>query len=466
MMGVALPGIAPTHDKPAPRPVATAPAPSQEVARRAPAFVPPPPPPPPQAPTSGQLQATQAIAPYEPEPSLPPPKKSRSPAVLLIVLAVLAIAGVTTWLVLRTRPSPAVRAEVRGDASALQLYVRCEKCADGTAIDLGSGRSASFVNGEVTFPLAVSDLKAGTNTFKGTLTAKGEKPRDISIDVPIPYVVTPSLAPFAKGESAVEIVFDVSKDVKKISIDGEEVAIEGNTATATVAVPAAAGDDTKIFDKTVKYEVSLVKGDPAKGSLKLSVPYAPLRVGLPGRRPIVEGDGFDVSGRTQANATVRLGAAPDAPTVTADKEGLFKGRAKLAADAKTLEVRAFGAKLAPRAFVITIARDPKALRAEATVPFDKLAEAPDANAGKVVVVKMNAEQSGEDEGRPIVVGEVKCNAPEGGKCPVVRVLLPSGATPVKGALVEVVGVIVRGVPILKGKTTAIEIDASIVTPDK
>jgi hypothetical protein len=448
MMGVALPGIAPTNDKPKPAPV---------VARKAPAFVPPPPPP--AAPPPGMT--TLAI---EPE-SLPSKKGSRAPAVILIVLAVLGIAGVIAWVSLRGHPPPSVRAEVRGDAAALQLYLRCEKCADGTAIDLGEGRSASFLNSEVSFPLAAGEIKAGTNTFKGTVTQKGEKPHPLSLDVPIPYLVTPSLSPLAKGEPAIEVVFEVSKDVKSISVDGENVEIEGGTATARVVVPVG-GDDAKTFDRTVKYEVTQAKGDPTKGSLKLSVPYAPLRVGLPGRRPLVEGDGLDVSGHTQAGATVRLGAAPDAPTVVSDKDGLFKGRAKIASDAKTLEVRAFGPKLAPRAITMTLSRDAKALRAEAVTPFDKIAEAPDANAGKIVVLKMTAEQSGEDEGRALAVGEAKCGATEPGKCPVVRILLPSGAAPAKGALIEVVGVVVRGVPILKGKATAIEIDASIVTAEK
>ncbi len=398
------------------------------------------------------------------EPSLPPQRKSRAPAILLMVLAVVGIAGAIVFVLLRTKPPPAVRAEVRGDASALQLVVRCEKCADGSTIDLGEGRSGSFLNGEITFPLEEGAIKAGSNTFKGTVSPKGEKAHPLSFDVNIPYLVRPSLAPLGKGDSFVEVVFEVGKDVKSVTVDGEAVEIESGTATAKVPVPAA-GDDSKTFDRTVKYEVALGKGEPTKGALKVAVPYAPLRLGLPGRRPLVEGDGVDVSGRTQAGATVRLGAAPDAPTVTADKDGVFKGRAKLPADAKNLEIRAFGAKLAPRAITVVIARDAKALRAEATVPFDKIAVAPDANAGKVVVVKMTAEQLSEDDGRPFAVGETKCTASEAGKCPVVRVLLP-GAAPAKGSTLEIVGVVVRGVPILKGKATAIEIDASLSIVEK
>jgi hypothetical protein len=103
------------------------------------------------------------------------------------------------------------------------------------------------------------------------------------------------------------------------------------------------------------------------------------------------------------------------------------------------------------------------LRAEAKTPFAKVAEKPEDHVGAVVSVKFEIAQTKEEDGRAIGVGDTKCLE---AKCPVVRVLMPPGATATKGEIFEVLGVVTRALPVEQGKETAVEIDASILIRTK
>ncbi|MBI2391053.1 MAG: hypothetical protein HYV09_15785 [Deltaproteobacteria bacterium] len=497
LLGVALPGIAPTHEPPqfqAPPPFQASPQqpqpgyaqPQPGYAQPQPGYAQPQPGYPQQAqpgyphqPQPGYPQQPQPGYPHHgyaqpqppahaqypehdraslpPESSLPVKKPSRA---IPIALAIVALIGIVVALVLVLRPSgpPPLTSAIEGDASAPKLVVKCATCADGSMIDLG-GKSATFTAGAASIALAGNELKAGRNTFRGKITPKGEKPHDVELEVGIPHLVRPSLAPLSKGDAKVDVVFDLAPDVQGVTVDG--TAIDGSgEKTHAIAIPKPA-EDARVFEKTVKYEVRPKSGAPIKGSLKLAIPYASLRVGLPGRKAFVLGEEVEVSGKTAPGATVVVGDA----RLTADGSGVFKGRAKVGKDDAELRLRAFGEKLAPREVVVPLTRAgsadevQKLLRAEAKTPFDKAAEKPDEFVGKVVAVKVEIAQIGEEDGRVVAVGEAKCAAAET-KCPAVRVLVAPGATVAKGDVIEVLGVIVRGVPMEKTKTTAVEIDAS------
>jgi hypothetical protein len=438
LMGVALPGIAPTHEPTPP-----------------PQFAPPPPyvPPPPPAPAtpSGRFDELPAGV----------PKSSRAPAIILGLIALLSIAGALVYVfVLRQSGPPPLTSSIEGDSNAPKLAIKCATCPDGSTIDLGS-KNATFTGGAATIALAPKDLKVGPNVFKGKLVPKGKSPQDVELDVAIPFLVHPSLAPLEKGESKVDVVFDLADDQKAVVIDGEK--LKGKTYELAIPAPS---DEARVFDKTLSYEVQPKEGTPMKGSLKLSIPYASLRVGLPGRRPFAIGEELEVSGHTAAGGTVTVN---EETTLTADDAGLFKGKVKVAADTKELKLRAFAGKLAPREVTVPIAHAKdaaevyKILKDEAKTPFAKIAEKPEDNIGAVVSTKITVAQTGEEDGRPIAVGDAKCAED---KCPVVRVLLPPGASAAKGDVLEVLGVVARAVPVEQGKASAVEIDASILIRSK
>ncbi len=470
IMGVAIPGVAPTH-------------------AHTPQFQPPQPPPPyqpqhqhPHQQAHGQYQqpAQQqtAWAPQlAPPPAFVPPtanqsedeepelsvrKPSRAPVIALLVLALLGIAGALVF-VLRPSGPPPLSSSIEGDSTAPRLVITCATCEDGSTIDLGS-KNATFDDGKATIAITPKDLKAGKNVFSGKVVPKGKKPQDVELEVAIPYLVHPSLAPLGKGEDHVDLVFELAPDAKGVEVDGETIEGTGKQTVAITIPPAA--DDAKTFEKTVTYRVLQKTGKPIAGTLKLAIPYATLRIGLPGRRPFVIGDELEVTGHTAAGASVVVGE--DAP-ITADDKGTFKTKTKVG-KATSLKIRAFAAKLAPRETTIALTAAAsvdeitKLLRAEAkATTFEAIAAKPDAYAGKAVDLKLSVEQTAEEDGRAVAVGDVRCPAAAaGGACPVVRVLLPMGATVAKGDVIEVLGIVVRGLSIEGGKTTAVEIDGSVV----
>lgn len=465
LVGVAVPGVAPTHDRP-PAPAGwsppAGPPPSQSPAPAPPQYDAPNVPPayggaPPQFVAPPQWQPQEDVQEHE----TPAPKKpSRLPVFLLLGLALIGIA-VAAVLVLRPSGPPPLTSSIDEQGGTPKLVVQCDGCADGSSLDLG-GKKADFEGGKAIVPLAMDDLKAGPNVFKGTVTPKGKKPHDVELEVSIPYLVHTSLAPLEKGDSSIAVVFELASDAKGVDVDGKKIAGSGEKSVA-VAIPKAA-DDARTFDKTVKYTVHASSGD-VDGSLKLSIPYAQLRVTLPSKRAIVIGDSVDIAGRTAPGATIMVGDTK----LAVDDQGVFKGKAPLAADSTTVTVRAFSPKLAPREVQLTVAHAAseadavKSLRAEAKTPFDQIAVAPDKHVGEVADAKIEVAQTGEEDGRTVAVGETKCAAAaQGATCPVVRLLLPPSAVVAKGDVVEALGVVTRAVPIDKGKSTAVEIDGSVL----
>jgi hypothetical protein len=443
LFGVAVPGVAPTHD--APRVLG-----QQQPFQSPPHF---------QAPPPFQQQAPYAPRAYDSLP--PPPKPSRAPAIVLALVAFVGVLGALIYVfVLRPSGPPPLTSAVEGDWNAPKLVVKCATCADGSTIDLGD-KNATFAAGAATIALNAKDIKAGRNVFKGKVVPKGKSPRDVELDVLVPYLVRTSVLPLEKGEQHIDVVFDLADTVKAVVVDGEKL----TGKTHAVKIPPPEGD-ARAFDKTVSYEVQPKEGAPIKGSLKLSIPYAPLRLGLPGRRAFAIGGELEVSGHTSAGATLTIGEQ----TLTADESGIFKGKVKVAEDASEIAVRAHAGKLAARTVTVPIAHAKdageiaKTLKAEAKTPFEKIAEKPDEHLGAAVDVKIVVAQTKEEDGRAVAVGDQKCAAAGEGQCPVVRVLLPPGATVSKGDVIEVLGVVARGVPMAKG--TAVEIDASVLVSTK
>lgn len=457
LVGVALPGIAPTHPQTAPAPDY---APPPAYPPPAPAFAPPPnyggPSYPPAQPApQPEFAPPPAFDPAVLDEVAPAPKRSgRGLAIALILLALLGTGVAVFFLFLRPSGPPALSGTVRTKDGAQSLVVQCDTCEDGATIDLGKDKSGEFSGKKATLPLGEDALKAGKNAFSGEIVVKkGSKPQKISLEVVVPFLVKASLAPLGEGEPAVELQFDLAPDVKKVTVEGKKV--EGDKVRVALDPVTT---DGKTLAKKIAYAV-----DGTEGTVELSIPVAPLRLALPGRRALVTGEAF-VSGRTAPGAFVTIGTTK----LTADKEGVFKG--KVTVTEATLTVVAFGGKFAPRAATVSgivVAKDlaeaQKALKAEAKTKLDDVVKAPDASAGKLVSGRVKILTTLEEDGRGVAIAETVCaKAGDEAPCPVVRLLLPASAQLQKNDLVDVVGVVVRAVPIDKGKSTATELDASIV----
>jgi len=460
LVGVALPGIAPTHPQTAPAPDYAPPPAYPPPTAPAPAFAPPPgygaPSYPPAQPApQPEFAPPPAFDPAVLDEVAPAPKRSgRGLAIALILLALLGTGVAVFFLFLRPSGPPALSGTVRTKDGAQSLVVQCDTCEDGATIDLGKDKSGEFSGKKATLPLGEDALKAGKNAFSGEIVVKkGSKAQKISLEVVVPFLVKASLAPLGEGEPAVELQFDLAPDVKKVTVEGKKV--EGDKVRVALDPVTT---DGKTLAKKIAYAV-----DGTEGTVEVSIPVAPLRLALPGRRALVTGEAF-VSGRTAPGAFVTIGTTK----LTADKEGVFKG--KVTVTEATLTVVAFGGKFAPRAATVSgivVAKDlaeaQKALKAEAKTKLDDVVKAPDASAGKLVSGRVKILTTLEEDGRGVAIAETVCaKAGDEAPCPVVRLLLPASAQLQKNDLVDVVGVVVRAVPIDKGKSTATELDASIV----
>jgi hypothetical protein len=475
MMGVARPGIAPTHERP-PEPPSSL--------RAAPPFVAPPPPPVivdapieqgggmrtlPMPDEPGELHGERVTL-----PGVRPRKSSLLPVFVIASIAA-AIAIAIIAFMMRARPAPAVSAEVRGEGEARSLVVKCATCSDGSSLVHGDAK-ATFDGGKAKLSLRKEDVALGTNRIAVSIV-DGKQQWPMTLEVVVPFLVRVDLSRLDDGAEAFDLVFSVVPEVTAIEIEGKETKPQGGKATIAMPIPAATKDDDRAFASTIAFGVKL-GSEVRAGALEVSLPRAALKLGLPGRNGVLlspTGGAIDVSGRTTPNAKVRLGSDADA-IVVADENGVFRGRAKPEADdATSVTLQAFGEGLAPRRLVVPFTRAVsltnalETFRAKATTPFATIATKPEDHLGEWVDVKLVVAQTGEEDGRTIAVGDVQCKVVEGGRCPGVRVLLPASSIlpkPQNGAVIEVVGVVVRSFPIEKGKSTGTEIDATIAAETK
>ncbi len=463
MAGIAVPGVAPTHSK------ARAPAP---------VFVAPPPPPA-ALDASSASSASSAGDAYDGSgdegvrPTLPPRgAPSRTP---FIALAVALVIGAIVLVIVFRRSAPPPQITV---ASAPEdegvLVIGCGTCRDGAEIVRGDDHAA-FVGGKARISLATKDLVVGSNKVAVTLV-DGDKRWPLTLDINVPYRARLDLAPLAAGKSEVAVAFDVSADVTKITLeDGTVAKMKEGSARAAVAVPAPVDGEAHSFDRLVAFTVELGEGDARKGTLKLSIPYASLKIALPGRAAVLVGTApLSVSGHTAPHAKVRLGEGAGEVELYADAGGIFRGTITPAEGATEIAVQAFGAAIAPRKATIAFTRK-KTLAiaftdfgAWAKGSFLELAKKPDDHVGEWAHFKLTTVKVGDEDGRTVVVGDVKCGNGNGNddgvKCPVAKVLWPPtgiAAAPTEGALVEIVGVVTRSIALDGGKTTATELDAAL-----
>jgi hypothetical protein len=333
MMGVAVPGIAPTHGNHPP----SAPPPSSMGA-------------------GARMQPRKAIEiapmppPLAPEPDVgPAPKlvKKGLPLALVagVVAVVVAIAGVTAFLLLR---SPPLVAQPRLDAQGHeQLHLRCESCPDGTLAELYDAR-AKFQNMEADLALS-NPLKVGNNP----LTIHLDRPnlgRDESVQVvvPVAFRIRADLADLAAPRPAITVRVealagtDVRIDGKPVSLDATG---EGAYAIDISAETDGPADETRLVDRLIPYAVTPRSGEVQSGKLTVRVGIAPLRIDAPATHAVVETASFRVAGRTVRGGTVTANGT----ALHMETDGTFAQAFDIAAIGDLpVELRATAPQLAPR----------------------------------------------------------------------------------------------------------------------
>jgi len=379
MLGVAIPGIAPTRPGETPEP-APVPPPIQPVRREArPRGVDAPLPP-----------IVPAPAPLSEAPPPPPPRIVRKGGVPLAAVALTAGAlvlagGVAIALLWHRAPPITALARVTPEGTDV-LHLTCApaNCADGTVAEF-DGVSATFTSGASDLPLA-QPLHVGNNA----LTLKIDRPgmgRDelVSLVVPVAYRVRADVSPMNGAHPGILIHVEAlaGSDVR---VDGKPVTLDaagtGSYAIDEAIATEGPADESRVISLDIPYTVAAgtsagAAATPASsantGTVSVRVAIAPLRVDTPGARAVVDTDHVLLAGRAAKGATVTVDGA--ATAVAAD--GAFETAVPLIAPGEiSVEVRSGTPALVPRTVhvalkrVASLAVEAKAFEKQATLGYD------------------------------------------------------------------------------------------------
>lgn len=511
MLGVAIPGIAPTHGVTSPAPLQPTPSPTsalaQSVAGPSPAMPP--------AGSAGPVGAprgmpipggrtmlgvavpgiapTHGAGPADEEPARfgtqlgmgaaeerPPvvvvvprpatlmaeaapmapvmPARRGVPVALVAGLGLALVALVGALVLVLWRGAPPLVAQPRLDAQGKEvLHVRCESCPDDTVLTLAESK-ATVKGAEADVPLAVP-LHVGDNSLTLAIDRPGVgRDEEVSLAVPLAYRIRADLAELGAKVPTLRVLVEAQPD-STVLIDGKPVALgpggKGEhrlDLTSEVTGPAA---EPKVLERNLPYEVTLLKGTPERGTVSARVAVVPLQVDAPvamiaGARIVTEGASVLVAGRTARGASVTVGGKP-AP---ATPEGFFEQTVDLPEGASQVEIRAQAQGVAPRMIRLEAHRgnmeaEGRAFEATAPLGYDAVVANVDAAVGKPIVVEGEIIEA-RTAGRQTVALVDDQRGCARGPC-VTRVVLRRDLGAKRGEAARFYGHVARSAPALGGK---------------
>jgi hypothetical protein len=368
MLGVAMPGIAPTHTAPNAPPAASMASKSQTmlgVAR--PGIAPidpnqrrPPPAAAPMAPTPPPVAIVPAPAPLtydEPAPAVPVVAMKKGVPlglVAAIVGGVLVVGGGLVALFL-WRGAPALSGVAGLDAKGNDvLHLHCDACADGTKASL-SGVTSTFAKHDADLALGVP-LHVGKNPLAIHIDRPGSgRDETVSLTVPVDYRVFPDLSTIDAPAPVITVRIEALVG-SEVQIDGKPVTLDasgkGAYAIDLGAATLGAGDEQHVH-KDVAYVVTPKGGVARKGSVSADVTVLPLSIDRPGMNAVVDSVTFLVVGRIYKSAQVNVNGV----VVQASSDGVFSQTvAAPAVGDVPVEVRTSSASYAPRIAKLAVKR--------------------------------------------------------------------------------------------------------------
>jgi hypothetical protein len=343
MLGVALPGIAPTGEAPppmqpapapAPLPVAPAPVPRSTVALKVP-YVPPP-------------------EPLADEPAPPPPRivrrKGGIPLAAVGGVSAVLVLGLGAAIALLWRSAPPISAQPRSAPDGKDiLHLSCDarSCADGTVVTFGGAR-ATFATGEADLTLP-EPLRIGDNALSLVIDRPGMgRDETVKVTVPVAYRVRADVSTMNSPRPAITIRVeaqpgtDVQVNGKPVTLDAAGVGAYAVDESASTEGPA---DESRVISVDVPYVVVQKGGTTEKGTASARVAVAPLRVDAPGTKAVVDDSSALLAGRAAKGSTVTVDGVP----VTVGPDGAFETTVPLGSSGDHgIEVRAGTSVLAPR----------------------------------------------------------------------------------------------------------------------
>jgi len=441
LLGVAAPGIAPTH------------AGQHTPEEPLPAIVPPP------APLS-----------YEAAPAAPALVARKGvPLALVAVLvgALILVGGATLFFLSRGSPLTAT-AKVGADGKE-QLHLRCERCPDGSTASIGSAKT-TFKNHEADLELA-SPLVVGDNPFDIELDRPGlRRNRQIHLLLPITYRIRGDLADIGASPPAIKVQVEATPG-SNVTVDGKPVTLDAaGKATLSYDVTSdvtGLADETRTIEKKLPYTVES-KGHTDTGEVSARVAVMLLHLDAPSLSLVVDGGQIAVAGRTGKGAQLTVNGA--AVAVAAD--GTFETNVDVAPGEQDLTIRVAppsGAQApAPRSAVVHVKRvtsldkEASALDAASSLGFDALA-APEASLGQPIGVVGPVVDARVTHHQTVLLVDDRrgCAA---GPC-VVRVVYGGDSTFAKGDPVRAYGRVIKPFSSPDGKLVP-QVDAALLVRGK
>jgi hypothetical protein len=460
MMGLAMPGIAPLHERD-PQPASPSPmvVPRRVVTTPIEAVPPPP--------------IVPAPAPLS---DLPPPLAPRIvratsglpivPVALAAVVLVVCAAGAILWY----SRGAAITAEPRSSAEGKDvLHLRCDpaSCKDGTVVS-ADGAHAAFTGGEADLALA-RPLRIGDNPLTLAIDRPGYgRDESLKLVVALPYRVWADVLPMSDPHPSIVIRAqavagsEVTVDGKRLALDGEGNGAYAIDETSETEGPA---DESRVLSATVAYAVLTGTGAAERreqGSVIARVPVAPLRVDSPRGHVVVAADQIAIAGRAPRGASVTI----DGTSVTPGPDGTFDATLRLATVGEhRIAVRAGTPALSPRTVYVAVKRvssladEARAFDSGKTIGYDAAMTSLGASVGQPIVVDGEVVEL---RGPVMLVDDRRGCAK--GPC-ATRVVLAQDTNVDRGAMVRAYGHVARPFTLPTGRTVP-EVEADFVVQSK
>lgn len=442
MLGVAMPGIAPTGA--APRSPVSPNAMTNWQPQPAPVALPP-----------------RPLAPEDEAPPEAPALARRSgvPIVAVVaILAVLLLVGGGAIVMMLGRGTPLVARPELDEQGKEAVRVTCDACADGVVVGIGPQKAP--LKGHTALVTLAEPLAVGDNRLVVRLE-RGGKTEDVKVTVPVAFRIRADLTTLTSRPPVITVRVEAAAGTQA-TIDGKALAIDatgkGSYAIDVSSETKGTSDDTKVLDKKIPFVITTRTGKAETGTLTAKTPIVPLHVDAPLAHTTVADDSVTVAGQTTPGATVTLDGRP----VAVDDKGVFVHSEKLLHDGETaFEIVAQSGQLAPRSATVRVVRVgslealAKELDGQAPLALPALLGDVGAIAGKLVAIEGEVVDARPAPSQSIFLVDVKKGC-DRGEC-LVRVVAAGDVKLAKKDTIRVYGRATKAVT--SGGKTVPEVEA-------
>ena len=400
-------------------------------------------------------------------PQLPQKKGIPAVAVVGILFAIVAVAGGgVAFFALRN--SGTLSAIPQLDENGKEsLKIGCTSCPDGTTVSLGAS-TASVTGGNAVLPLP-APLSIGDND----LTVKIERPaggrhEDVKVHVPVAYRVRADLSTLSSKPPAITVRIEATPG-STVSVEDKPVTLDG-TGRGSYAIDLSketeGTGETKTFERKIPFAITPKGGKAETGQLTARTAIVPLALDAPGRWLTTDKGTAAVAGQTRPGSTVTI----DGQNVAVDALGKFGVRVELSAVGdKSLEIVASSPPNAPRIVKVKVTRvasladAAKGEDAQNPVGYDVYGADPASKVGTKVLVEGEVVDARVTAGHTVLLIEDKKHCAKGASC-LVRVVHGDEDKAARGDTMRAYGHVLGSVT-ASGKTVP-EVEASLVLPIK